>query len=102
MKRREVIRIEWMQKDSEMVVTLREYQGVMEYQTRLIMPSSFLNQFLLDLQKVKGDLDLDQKMRVEQWSEDEFNFVFDFSDLNIDLSYVQGSVWENQVRYIRA
>ncbi len=97
-----VKRIEWMDKDNDMLVVLEEKFGTMTYDTKVILPCTSLNGILSECKKQNPDFELDEFMVIEQWSEKEINYVFDFTTSN-DVNFLLGPFsFKEDFRQIRA
>ncbi len=97
-----VKRIEWFSNESEMILNCEIVNGSLKYPANIAIPGSCLNRVLSDLQKQKPDFDLNDCMKIEQWSKDETSFVFDFSTTEeLNLYLIEASV-EDNFKQIRA
>lgn len=97
-----VRKIEWFNNESEMILSCDMINGAFTYSTDIVVPGDSLNRILSDLQKQTPELDLNECMKIEQWSEDEVSFIFDFSlNEDINLFYIQPAA-EFNFRQIRA
>lgn len=77
-----VRKIEWFSNDTEMILSCEVVNGVLRYNTKIAVAGSCLNQVLSDMQKQSKDYDVNDCLIIEQWSEDEVSFLFDFSNWN--------------------
>ena len=77
-----VKRIEWLNNESEMVLTCQVQSGSLCYNTNIALPSSELNSIISRLQKQNPDEDINACLKIEQWTEEDVCFVFAFSHFN--------------------
>jgi hypothetical protein len=97
-----VKRIEWMSKDNDMLVVVEERNGIFSVDSKIILPSSCLNGLLNDLQKQNPELEMDALMRIEQWSTEEFNYVFDLEfEFKVNFEIYKENL-DHNYRQIRA
>jgi len=97
-----VRQIEWMNNEADMHITCTVRNGFFEYNTTLVLPGFELNKVLLKLQKQHVEFDVQDCLKIEQWEEEEFRYLFDFSELT-EKEFVFGSqtISEN-MKQIRA
>ena len=84
----EVRKIEWMEQDAEMTLTIMENQGLLSYESQMILPANCLNQVLNELQKQLPEGDIQNCMTIEQWSVSEINYVFQLSKMSVGALYL--------------
>lgn len=97
-----VKQIEWTNNDSDMHITCTVRNGFFEYNTILVLPGFRLNKVLLELQKQNSDVDVQDCLKIEQWEEDEFRYLFEFSTLEaIEFVFVNQNISES-LKQIRA
>lgn len=82
-----VKRIEWYNNEEEMMLTCEIANGALRYNTRIALSGSCLNRVLSDLQKQSPEYDLNDCLKIEQWSEEEVSFTFDFSSFS-DVDFI--------------
>ncbi|MCT4560926.1 MAG: hypothetical protein N4A41_06070 [Crocinitomicaceae bacterium] len=102
MKNWTVNRIEWMDKDNELMLFYKDQAGHFSYESRIFLPASLLNKILMEIQKQNGFEQIDAFLKIEQWSDAETNFVFDFSKLDGEVTWTVPVEAQNQIRQIRA
>jgi quinol monooxygenase YgiN len=102
MKAKRIKRIEWMEQDTEMVVIFEEKKGNLSYDSRVLLPANYLNRILCDLQKENEGIDPNSFLKVEQWSENEFNYIFEFSEIEVKSKKMFSQGVEANYRFIRA
>lgn len=102
MKSGQLKRIEWMNKDSEMLVYLEESQGFLSYESSFIMSASHLNSLLNQFLKRNPEVDLDSVTKIEQWSENEFNYIFQFQSIEFEAVLIEETDFSRNYRQIRA
>lgn len=97
-----VRKIEWFNNEDEMMMTCEIMNGALRYNSRIAISGSCLNKVLSELQKQTPDYDLNDCLKIEQWSEDEVSFTFDFTRFSeIDLVFERPS-FQFDFRQIRA
>jgi hypothetical protein len=74
-----VKRIEWLNQETEMLLLCEVQSGSLFYNTSIALPSSELNAVVSDLQKQNPDEDINEFLKIEQWTEEDISFVYDFS-----------------------
>lgn len=97
----QIKRIEWMNQDNDLVVVVRETQQLLSYDSKWIFPASMLNALLLEVQK-QMDTDVNDCLKIEQWSSEEINYIFDFSNSGAQLLYLDKRLPNVEAREIRA
>lgn len=102
MKNWTVNRIEWMNKDNELMLFFKDQNGHFTYESRILLPAHLLNRILMEIQKENGFDQIDSYMKIEQWSEEETNFVFDFTKMDNSVRWTLPIDTEKQIRQIRA
>lgn len=102
MKNWTIYRIEWMNKDSELMLFHKDQSGPFTYESRVLLPADLLNKILMEIQKENGIDQIDAFMTIEQWSEDETNFIFDFTKRIQEVKWSLPIDTESQIRQIRA
>ncbi|MBU2018091.1 MAG: hypothetical protein KJ941_00475 [Bacteroidetes bacterium] len=102
MEANRIKRIEWMEKDSDMLVIFEERKGNLTYDTRVLLSADLLNRILCDLQKENIDFDPNSFLKIEQWSENEINYIFDFSETMVTSERMFLQSADVNYRYIRA
>jgi hypothetical protein len=97
-----VKKVEWFSNSAEMTLICVNETGNLRYASVLNLPSDCLNKVLSDLQKQAPEVDINECLKIEQWSETDINFVFDFSALeNQEFTFTR-NVLEIDYRQIRA
>ena len=97
-----VKRIEWLNTESDMVLVCENNAGNLTYNSRISLPSNLLNQIVSDMQKQHPELEVHDCLKIEQWSEFDMYFIYDFSSQE-DLEFLyQPQVQEIEFRQIRA
>lgn len=91
-----------MSQDTDLILVFEEKRGTMKFDSRMILPAILLNKILVDLSKENDLYDLDQYMEIEQWSETEINYVFNFSEIELNTTQLFQPAFETNARYIRA
>ncbi|MFA7272601.1 MAG: hypothetical protein WC044_01960 [Crocinitomicaceae bacterium] len=97
-----VKRIDWENNHSDMLVTCDVQNGIFSYNSTLVLPGSELNKLLSHLQKQNVDLDLNDCLKVEQWSENEIHYIFDFSTFDTSEFVYEIHFSSNKLKQIRA
>ncbi len=80
-------KIEWTNNESDMHILCTVINGFFHYNTTLVMPGFELNRVISELQKQNCDVDIQDCLQIEQWSEDTFGYVFNLSNL-VDSEFV--------------
>lgn len=97
-----VKRIEWLANESDMVLICENNLGTLSYNSRISLPSILLNQVISDMQKQQPDLDVNDCLKIEQWSENDVYYIYDFESLSERSFQYQAQVQEFNFRQIRA
>ncbi len=97
-----VKRIEWLANESDMVLICENKMGNLSYNSRISLPSIFLNKVISDMQKQQPELDLNDCLRIEQWSETDVYYIYDFNAHSDNTFLYQPQVQEFNFRQIRA
>lgn len=97
----QIKRIEWMNQDSELVVVVREQKNLLSYDSKWIFPASSLNLLINEVQKQMEE-DVNDCLKIEQWSSEEINYIFDFSSPLAQPLYLQRRLTNVEAREIRA
>ncbi len=97
-----VKRIEWLNNESEMVLSCEVQSGSLCYNTNIALPSSELNGVISNLQKQNPEEDINACLKIEQWTEEDVSFVFDFSHFNQIEFMLYRPTLELDFRQIRA
>jgi hypothetical protein len=74
----QIKRIEWMNQDNDLIVTVKESKDLLSYDSQWILPSESLNKILSEIQKQEEVIDINDYLSIEQWSASEINYVFNF------------------------
>lgn len=102
MKGKRIKRIEWMGQDTDMLVTFEENKANLSYDSRIVIPANLLNGILCDLKKENIDFEPNNCLKIEQWSINEVNFVFDFTMVEVNSTLLFQRMETVEYRYIRA
>jgi hypothetical protein len=97
-----VKRIVWENNHSDMLVTCDVQNGIFCYNCTLVLPGTELNKLLSHLQKQNVDLDVNDCLKVEQWSETEIHYIFDFSTFDKNEFVYENHFSSDKLKQIRA
>lgn len=97
-----VKKIEWMSGENNMVLVCDTQSGNLVYPSRITLPSDQLNRVVSDLQKQHPQTDINECLIIEQWSEDDVLFVYDFSCVSFGDYIYHRAFEELDFRQIRA
>lgn len=97
-----VKRIDWENNHSDLLVTCDVRNGIFSYNSTLVLPGSELNKLLSQLQKQHVNLDLNDCLKVEQWSETEIHYIFDFSTFDTREFVYENHFSSDRLKQIRA
>ena len=75
-----VNQIEWTNNESDMHLSCTVKNGFFAYKTTLVLPGMELNRLISQLQKQNNSLDIQDCLKIEQWEEDEFRYIFNFGE----------------------
>lgn len=79
MEKTVVRKIEWYSNEEEMLLMCDIQNGAFTYSSKIALAGSALNKVLSNLQKQNPDRDINDCLQIEQWSEEDVTFCFDFS-----------------------
>jgi hypothetical protein len=96
----QIKRIEWMNQDNDLIVTVKESKDLLSYDSQWILPSESLNKILSEIQKQEEGIDINDYLSIEQWSASEINYVFNFE--REKSLYIKGLSETPNLRQIRA
>ncbi len=77
-----VNQIEWTNNESDMHLSCTVKNGFFAYKTTLVLPGMELNRLISQLQKQNNSLDIQDCLKIEQWEEDEFRYIFNFGEFS--------------------
>ncbi|MFT7345292.1 MAG: hypothetical protein ACI9XP_001886 [Lentimonas sp.] len=97
-----VRRIEWLEGENDMILFGEVINGIFSYESKIILPSSVLNSILSQVQKQNHGMDVNECMSVEQWSQSQTNYVFNFDSINNPLPLLDTSGFASNYKQIRA
>ena len=73
-----VRKIEWLEGENELTLHAEVLNGIFSYESKIILPSNSLNAVLSRIQKDNQEVEVNDCMVVEQWSQNQSNYVFNF------------------------
>jgi hypothetical protein len=94
--------IEWTNNESDMHISCRVQNGFFSYNTTLVLPGTELNRVVSRLQKQNDIVDIQDCLKVEQWSEDEFRYVFNFTQFGDSEFIFENQLTNTCLKQIRA
>jgi hypothetical protein len=94
--------IEWTNNESDMHISCTVKNGFFEYKTILVLPGTELNRVITKLQQQNDILDIQDCLEIEQWSEDEFRYVFNFKQFQDSEFIFQNQLSMDSFKQIRA
>ena len=97
-----VNQIEWTSNESDMHVMCTVKNGFFAYKTTLVLPGQELNKLISQLQKQSNNVDIQDGLRVEQWGEDEFRYVFNFGQFTENEFTFENRMNHESLKQIRA
>lgn len=97
-----VKRIEWLANESDMVLICENKMGNLSYNSRISLPSILMNKVISDMHKQQPEIDLNDCLRIEQWSETDVYYIYDFDGHSNTSFLYYPQVQEFNFRQIRA
>ena len=97
-----VKKIEWLNGESEMTLLCENRSGNLSYNSRISLPADLLNKVVSDLQKQAPERDINDCLKIEQWSEQDVCFIYDFTNLSSTEFMYQREILQLDFRQIRA
>jgi hypothetical protein len=97
-----VKRIEWLANESDMVLICENKMGNLSYNSRISLPSILMNKVISDMHKQQPEIDLNDCLRIEQWSETDVYYIYDFDGHSNTSFLYHPQVQEFNFRQIRA
>lgn len=102
MEKTVIKRIDWLSQETEMVLFCEVQSGNLFYNTSIALPCSELNKVICELQKQNPNVDIQDCLKIEQWTEEDMNFVYDFSLYQNEEFLLHTPSLEFEFRQIRA
>jgi hypothetical protein len=97
-----VNQIEWTSNESDMHVMCTVKNGFFAYDTILVLPGNELNRLISKLQKQSDSIDIQDSLRIEQWGEEEFRYLFSIDQFTANEFTFENQMIHESLKQIRA
>lgn len=94
--------IEWTNNESDMHISCTVQNGFFAYKTTLVLPGMELNRLISQLQKQNNIVDIQDCLKIEQWEENEFRYVFYFGQFTEAEFIFKNQMNNETLKQIRA